>query len=123
MDPVATYTRIEIQAQDVMVDDVWIIPCLETGFHVRASQADKGKPFWVLEGRDRGRKVQSVHNPRAILVVMRPSDDEGEFVEEHGEVHIDFDFVDDPNRPTLGDDPDFERVAEEGYNQDENSDD
>ena len=115
MDPVATYTRIEIQAQDVMVDDVWIIPCLETGFHVRASQADKGKPFWVLEGRDRGRKVQSVHNPRATLVVMRPSDDEGEFVDEHGEVHTypDFEYGE------LPDDVDYEEADDENSDDDD----
>lgn len=77
------------------MDDVWVIPSLETGFRVRESYADKGKPFWILEGRDRGRKVQSVHNPRTILEVMRADEDQGEFVDEHGEVHSDIDHLND----------------------------
>lgn len=79
MDPVTTYDCIEIQAQDVLVDDVWVIPVLETGFHVRASHADKTKPLWILEGREGGRVVESVHNTRQLLKVLRPSADQGEF--------------------------------------------
>lgn len=85
MDEVPTYSEMQVQAQDVVEGDIWIVPGIDEPYPVSKSFEDPAanKPFWILVGRERGSWVDSVHNPKTLLAILRRDrEDQGEFEDE-----------------------------------------